>query len=584
MVIVGGCQKSNSDLNRVTKHLPGAQSTSLTQDLPIPPSGVMPFFEEIGEAVGINFTRNDDIGGLHRLMESTGGGVGIVDFDNDGWPDVFFTNGCHLPRHEQHSADTNILYRNFGRDGFQSVTLPAGLSASGYWQGCTGGDFNSDGFEDLYVAAYGESALYCNQGDGTYRDVSREAGAAIVGWSTSPAFADLNGDGVLDLFVVTYVDASDDPPLLCREPASLDGYVQCSPTMFRATEDVLFLGNGYGGFINVTKTAGVAGIDGKGLGIAIFDSDGDDRPDIFVANDGTPNFFYVQRGDANTMATGGIAVPKYEDQAFEKGVAVSSNGKAQAGMGVAVADVNGDGWMDIFVTNFFGEANSMYRNQAGQSFEDASISSGLGPPSRPWLGFGAAFLDADNDGWPDLFITNGHVDDLTSFTKVPYRMPPLVFRSNHDGTFLNVSRWTGKYCQQNWLGRGLATTDLDRDGKLDLLISCQRSPSAVLQNQTSGENLSCRLRLIGTGASNRSGFHTTVRVQGISGPPVSQVIGGGSFQSSSDRTVHIGLGQSDMIPEIAIRWPDGSVEQHQALSSGEFTIVQGRLPVRLSVD
>ncbi|MDB5387090.1 MAG: thioredoxin protein [Planctomycetaceae bacterium] len=589
-LLTAGCDLSAPKADNPPDMHPGADSptakkTGSASAIPERPAGVLPFFTEIAESIGVKFTRNDDIRGLHRILEANGGGVALSDFDNDGWPDLFFTNGCRLPLREGAASDSNSFFRNRGPAGFDEVAEAAGLQGSGYWQGCTCGDFNADGFEDLYVAAFGKNVFFCNQGDGTFRDVTAETGTAVGRWSSSPAFADLNLDGHLDLFVVTYVEAKDDPPALCPEPASSDGYIQCSPTMFQASEDVLFLGDGQGGFTNVTQAAGVAGIDGKGLGIAIFDSDGDHLPDIFIANDGTPNFLYCRTAQAAASGkTGVAAIPKFVDQAFEKGVAISQNGKAQAGMGVAVADVDGDGWLDIFVTNFFGEPNSLYRNHGGQQFEDASASSGLGPPSRPVLGFGAEFLDIENDGWPDLFVTNGHVDDLTSFTSVPYRMPPLVFRSQHNGTFLNVTPWAGSYCQNDWLGRGLATSDIDRDGKLDIVVSHQRAASAVLHNKTQGSGASCRMRLIGTGMSNRSAFHASVHITGIDGPPIRQIIGGGSFQSASDRTVHIGMGKSRTIPEIAIRWPDGRIEKHQNLSSGQFVLVQGRSPLKLQSD
>lgn len=559
---------------------PQADPAAPTQSLERP-AGELPLFADIAESVGVKFSRNDDIRGQHRILEANGGGVDLSDFDNDGWPDMFFTNGCRLPLRERDDSDSNALFRNRGPAGFQEVTGSARLLSSGYYQGCTCGDFNADGFEDLYVAAFGNNIFYCNQGDGTFREITAETGTAVGRWSSSPAFADVNLDGHLDLFVVTYVETRDDPPVLCPEPASRDGYIQCSPTMFRASDDVLFLGDGHGGFTNATQSAGVAGIDGKGLGIAVFDADGDHLPDIFIANDGTPNFLYCRQAQVDNLLPQDRAIPKFVDQAFEKGVAISRNGKALAGMGVAVADVDGDGWLDLFVTNFFGEPNSLYRNMGGQQFADASATSGLGPPSRPLLGFGAEFLDADNDGWPDLFVTNGHVDDLTSFTSVPYRMPPLVFRSRHDGTFLNVSQWAGPYCQNKWLGRGLATSDLDRDGKLDVVISCQRAPAAVLHNETNASGPSCRLLLVGVGNSNRNAFHASVRVAGIEGPPVRQVIGGGSFQSASDRTIHIGMGKSRVIEEISIRWPDGTMEKHEGLTEGHFVVVQGRLPRRV---
>ena len=395
-------------------------------------------------AIGIEFERFDDIRGLHRLLEANGGGVALFDFDNDTRLDVFFTNGCRLPLSERDETYSNQLFRN-GSDGkFSVATERAGLRQSGYFQGCTVGDFDNDGFDDLYITAFGDNALWHNQGDGTFRDITHETGTRVGRWSSSAAFAGLNGDGHLDLFVVTYIEARDDPPLLCPHSTSRDGYIQCSPTMFRASDDVLFLNDGTGNFTDVTQAAGVAGVDGKGLGIAVFDADQDGLPDVFIANDGTPNFLYINQGNGGG-SNGSVAVPTFLEKAFELGVAVNSHGKAQAGMGVAVSDVDGDGRPDLFVTNFYGEGNSLYRNLGPPGFEETTNSSGLGPPSRQSLGFGAGFFDADNDGWPDLFVTNGHVDDLASFSDVPYRMPPLLFRSQHDGRFLNVTHWAGPY-------------------------------------------------------------------------------------------------------------------------------------------
>jgi len=541
----------------------------------MPPSGILPHFSEVSAAVGIEFERYDDIRGLHRLLEANGGGVALFDFDNDTRLDVFFTNGCRLPLSERDGTHSNQLFRN-GSDGrFSVATGPAGLTQSGYFQGCTVGDFDNDGFEDLYIAAFGDNALWHNQGDGTFRDVTQETGTRVGRWSSSPAFADLNGDGLLDLFVVTYIEARDDPPLLCPHSSSRDGYIQCSPTMFRASDDVLFLNDGAGNFIDITDAAGVAGVDGKGLGIAVFDADQDGLPDVFIANDGTPNFLYINQGHAGESA-GGVPVPKFLDQAFELGVAVNSHGKAQAGMGVAVSDVDGDGRPDLFVTNFFGEGNSLYRNLGPAGFEEASNASGLGPPSRRWLGFGTAFFDADNDGWPDLFVTNGHVDDLTSFSEVPYRMPPLLFRSQHDGRFLDVTSWGGPYFDGAWLGRGVAIGDLDADGDQDIVVSHQRAPSAVLRNETLSGQRSVSLRLVGRGGSNRSAFHTIVNLRGLACPLVREVVGGGSFQSASDRSIHIGLGDSAVLPGIEIRWPDGTVETRENIEPGRYLVVQGR--------
>jgi len=539
------------------------------------PPGIVPVFSEVSAAAGIIFERYDDIRGQHRLLEANGGGVALFDFDGDGLPDVFFTNGCRLPLGERDDQYLNQLFRNGSAGSLTRVTEAAGLTQSGFFQGCTTGDFDNDGFDDLYVAAFGENAFWHNQGDGTFRDITRRTATAVHRWSSSPAFADLNGDGNLDLFVVTYVEARDAPPLLCPSRASQDGYVQCSPTMFPASDDVLFLNDGCGAFIDVTTSAGVAGIDGKGLGIAIFDVNQDGRPDVFIANDGTPNFLYINQ-NVPSGSIGEIAIPAFRDRAFELGVAVNARGKAQAGMGVAVSDVDGDDRLDLFVTNFYGEGNSLYRNLGPAGFEDAGNSSGLGPPSRQLLGFGTVFFDADNDGWPDLFIANGHVDDLTSYSDVPYRMPPLLFRSDRKGRFADVSRWAGPYFQDRWLGRGVAVADLDADGDQDLVVSHQLAPAALLRNDTPAGGRSINLRLVGAGTSNRSGLNTILHLGGLSCPLVREVIGGGSFQSASDRSVHIGLGDLAVLPRLDVRWPDGTTEHWSDVRPGRYVVVEGR--------
>ncbi len=579
LAAVMGCSNGNQDPGaKNTTPIPAtsdARSLPPPPDAPDPPLGIPLRFSEVSAASGIDFERYDDIRGQHRLFEANGGGVAIIDFDNDLLPDLFFTNGCRLPRRAGDDSHSNQLYRNSLEGSFSSVTEAAGVRQSGFFQGCTVGDFDNDGFDDLYIAAFGDNSFLHNQGDGTFLDITAQTQTQVKRWSSSPAFSDLNGDGNLDLFVVTYVEAGDDPPQLCPQPASRDGYVQCSPTMFRAADDVLFLNDGQGGFVDATQMAGVAGVDGKGLGIAVFDADQDGRPDVFIANDGTPNFLYMNQGNTSDRLDG-LTVPRFVDKAFELGTAVNSHGKAQAGMGVAVADVDGDGLPDVFVTNFYAEANSLYRNLGPSGFEEATNSSGLGPPSRQSLGFGAAFFDADNDGWPDLLVTNGHVDDRTSYSDVPYRMAPLLFRSERNGRYSDVSRWAGPYFQGRWLGRGLAVADLDADGDQDIVISHQLARSAVLRNETPSPARSVNLRLIGCGNSNRSAFHTQVQVIGLACPPAREVIGGGSFQSASDRDLHIGLGDADLLPKLQVRWPDGTSEVYSDVKPGRYLLIQGQ--------
>jgi hypothetical protein len=532
-------------------------------------------------SAGIQFQREDDIRGLHRIIESTGGGVAMLDYDGDGRLDLFFTNGCRLPLKEQTGQTVNELYRQTATWKFRGVGALAGLSASGYFQGCAVGDFDNDGFDDLYVASFRGNRLYRNQGDGTFEDLTQATNTAVGVWSTSAAWADVNGDGHLDLYVATYLKTSDDPPELCPEPASPDGYQQCPPTMFHAEDDVLFLSDGAGGFENVGPEAGITGVDGKGLGVVIFDVDGDHRPDVFVANDGTANFLYMNRiSEATAASNAPVApagvTPTFSDEAALRGAATDEQGVAQACMGIAHGDADGDGWIDLFVTNFLAETNTFYRNADGAGFVDLSRASGLGPPSRPYLAFGTEFLDVDNNGWLDLFIANGHVDDQRWHpARPPYAMRPQFFRNNGGGRFVEVSQWSSDYFHQEWLGRGVAVGDLDGDGDLDLAVSHQMAPSELLRNDTQTTNTSIVLRLIGGPASNRSAIHARVEASGGAFPLVREIVGGGSYQSASDRKIHLGCGSLKTFQQISIRWPSGMTQTVNNMAPGVYTVREG---------
>jgi hypothetical protein len=541
-----------------------------------PPAGPLPRFADITEASGIQFERFDDIRGLHRIHESTGGGVALFDYDGDGLLDVLLTNGCTLPLKYRDEAHPSQLYRNLGNNRFLAVTKPCGFDCNGYSQGVAVGDFNSDGFEDFYIAAYGRNSLWQNNGDGTFTDVTEATGANDQRWSTSAAFADFDNDGLLDLYVVNYIDAADDPPKLCPNKLSPDGYVQCPPTNFPAVDDLLLLNDGSGRFLDATQQAGIDGVDGKGLSAVVFDANRDGRADIFVANDGTPNFLYIhdtQRPDDER--SGGERV-HFQEQSSLQGVALNLEGKAQACMGIACGDYDQDGFADLFVTNFFAETNTLYRNLQGQGFEDATNSSRLGPPSRPMLAFGTEFIDFDNDSWLDLVLANGHIDDLSwANPDETYRMPPQFFRNDQNGTFTDVSRWSGDYFQKNWLGRGLVVGDLDNDGDQDFVVSHQLAPSAVVSNQTEANGSSVVIRLIGR-QSNRSAVNTRIEALWPERTVVREVVGGGSFQSSSDRRAHIGLGKQESIPQLTIRWPSGHVDQWQNVAAGMYVAIEGQ--------
>ncbi len=535
------------------------------------PAGFIPSFSDVTEAAGISFERYDDMRGQHRILEVNGGGVAFFDYDADGRLDVFFANGCRLPLKKDRGNFTSRLYRNEGNGQFQDVTASAGLVWTAYCQGVAVGDDNGDGFDDLYINCQGGNAFWRNNGDGTFTNVIKETGTDVARWGSSAAFADLNQDGNLDLYIVDYIQASDDPPKLCPDAESPDGYSQCPPTMFPAADDVVFLSDGQGGFRNATEELGITGVDGKGLGIAVFDFNRDGRPDVYVANDGMPNFLYVNRGES--------AQPRFENQAGFLGASVNRDGKAEASMGVACGDYDADGWQDLLLTHFYAETNTLYHNLEGQAFLDETVASGLGPSSRLTLGFGTEFFDPDNNGRLDLVIANGHIDDLRHKAgHPPYAMRPQLYR-NEGGRFVDVSPWAGDYFQASWIGRGLAVGDWDNDGDLDAAISHQKGPSVLLRNDSARLPPSLLLKLVGGTRSNRSAVHAVVETAGLDLPLLREVIGGGSFQSHSDRRVHLGLGEKTILPKLKITWPSGQVDEWPDVEPGSYIVVEGREPL-----
>jgi len=530
-------------------------------------------FRMLGPESGFVFERYDDIRGQHRILEANGGGVAVFDGDNDGWLDVFMTNGCELPLSRGDRRTHGELFRNLGHLRFEKSSTTSRLIPFGYTTGCATGDFDADGFDDLYVAALGPDALWHNNGDGTFSETTSILGRSMNEWSTSAAFADINGDGHLDLYVVNYLDASDETPKLCPQPKSPDGFEQCPPAMFNGVDDVLLLSDGAGRFVDISESAGIAGTGGNGLGVVITDLDGDRQPEIYVANDGEPNFLFVREPDDTSASNETPGALRFKEQAMTRGVALSEAGNAQASMGVTVGDCDGNGTLDLFLTNFFGDTATLYLNRGGLVFEDATRACGLRAPSRDKLGFGTVFFDVNNDGWMDLFVANGHVDDRTwSGHGEPYRMPPQLFLNNRNGRFVEVSDSAGPYFQGLWLGRGVSTGDLDRDGRIDLVVSHQRAPSVVLRNETSTAAGSLTLRLIGT-ESNRNGYGARIRLTGQGREIVRELSSGGSFQSGLSAEIHLVL-PDETGHEIRILWPSGRIDSRTSQSGVMLTVVE----------
>ncbi len=492
------------------------------------------------------------------LPESLSGGVGLVDFDGDGWLDVYCVQGGSLaaaprpPGARRPATDTqpgDRLFRNQGNGTFRDVTRQTGIErlawGRGYGQGISVGDYDNDGHPDLFITRLLRYDLFRNRGDGTFEDVTERQGLAGARENpTSSAFADLDNDGDLDLYVCHYIRMDPDHPVVCKHERG--GCFYCDPAKYERAVDHVFR-NDRGHFVEVTLSAGFTDRDGHGLGVVAVDVDDDNRIDLFVANDGTANFLFRNKGGFH-----------FEDDALLAGVAGNAEGGYQAGMGVAAADLDGDGRLDLLVTNLYLEGTTLYHNLGQGMFADHSARSGILPATRYLLGFGIGVIDASNDGRPDVVITNGNMNDFRPL--YPYAMPTRLYEGRPGGRLVDVSDQAGAPWSVLRLGRGLATGDLDNDGRLDLLIVGQNEPLAYFHNQTESPGHFVTLRLEGT-RSNKDGIGARVVVTTEKGPHVAQRVGGGSYLSAHDGRIHFGLGTSKLIQSIEVRWPSGQLDR-----------------------
>jgi cytochrome c-type biogenesis protein CcmH/NrfG len=507
-----------------------------------PDSG--PRFEEIAERAGVRFRYEPGATPNLFIGDTMGGGVALFDYDDDGWLDIYFVNGCPLPFDPHSPPRPNKLYRNRGGGTFEDVTERAGVPGRGYGMGCTVGDFDNDGHDDLFVTGLDQTVLYRNRGDGTFEDVTGRAGVSSSRWTTAAGFADLDGDGDLDLVVVTYVEASPRDVMECRD--KFGHLIHCEPERFTAQLDHLFRNNGDGTFTDVSRDAGIQVADGKGLGLAIADLDSDGRLDLFVANDGRPNFLFRNRGGL-----------RFEEVGLDAGVAYNEMGLATASMGVVAEDLNGDGRIDLFHTNFIDQANTLRWNLGGGQFADRTLAANLAAPSRSRTGFGTVALDVDNDGILDLFVANGHTDDQPSFN-IPMAQAAQLFLGRERGRFEPAGPEVAPYFSRPVVGRGVAAGDVDNDGRVDLVVVHRDSPAVILHNVTRGSHW-LGLRLRGT-HSGRSpvGACVTCRAGGRSS--VRWLTSGTSYLSSSDPRLWFGLGPARVADRLEVRWPSGTVQ------------------------
>jgi enediyne biosynthesis protein E4 len=500
-----------------------------------------PPFVDVTAASKISFVHQSGATPDKYMFETFGSGVAWIDYDNDGFPDLFFVNGK--------PGASNALYHN-NKDGtFTDVSQKAGVAGNltkQYRTGVAVGDYDNDGHLDIYVTAFGPNTLYHNNGDGTFSDVTSRAGVAggATEWSTSTGFIDFDRDGDLDLYVTNYLDYRTDDNPYCG--FRKEGYrMYCNPTTFDGVADRLFRNNGDGTFSDVSREAGIANPAGKGLGVVFCDYDRDGDTDIYVANDMVRNFLYRNNGNGT-----------FTDVAYAAGVGFDLNGKAQAGMGVDCADINGDRLPDIFVTNFSDELNTLYQNLGNGLFEDVTTKIGLGSGYEP-LGFGTRLFDFDNDGDIDIYVTNGHVaDNVQLYQKHTYAQKDLLYE-NVGGRFRDISSQSGSVFQADRVGRGLAVADFDNDGALDVVITSVGRPAVLLKNQAGKRGNWITIRAEGT-RSNRFGLGATVQVETSEGVQVGEINNVASYQSSSDIRAHFGLGPAKTIKQMEIAWPSGA--------------------------
>ena len=516
-----------------------------------PGKAVAAKFADVTSALGLNFRGQASHTSKKYLIETMGSGVALFDYDNDGRLDIFVVNGAPLgdptPKGTLPQKTTplywNRLYHQKNDGTFEDVTEKAGLQGVGYGMGVAVGDYDNDGYEDLYVTAYGGNKLYHNNADGTFTDATERAGVAGSGWSTSAAWVDLDNDGLLDLVVLRYVQWDFDETWCGAHQEGYRSY--CHPDIYKPIAPLVYHNDGNGHFTEVAEKMGLAK-PGKGLGIAIADYDRDSRTDLFIANDSMPEFLYRNKG-------GG----EFEETALLSGVAVDADGHTFAGMGVDFSDYNNNGLPSLIVTDLADQVYALYRNNGDGTFSCDSFSAGISRITMTHSGWGVRFLDVDNDGWKDLLIAQGHDLDTIelTFPNLHYREPMLLAR-NIRGKFVDVSQEAGNVFKQAWVARGMAVGDLDNDGRLDAVVTTNDGPLYVLHNETVSPNHWLILKLVGH-RSNRDAIGAEVKIATAVGSQMQTVTTASSYLSSSDKRVHFGLGAATSVGTIEIRWPSG---------------------------
>ncbi len=539
-----------------------------------------PLFREVAAEVGLKFMHTSGATGAYYFPETAGGGVALLDYDNDGDLDILCVQSGFLDTSKPASAALVPLpgdakkgcrlfrndFKETGKLHFTDVTETSGIHYAGYGMGVAVGDYDNDGFPDLYITGFGHNALYHNEKNGTFRDVTQASNTDDDRWSTSAAFVDYDNDGRLDLVVVNYVDYTTKENKLCYSEAGENDY--CGPNSFIGLPTRLFRNLGNGKFQDVTLESGIGAANGAGLGVSCADFNADGRIDIFIANDGAANHLWKNRGNG-----------KFEEAGLAQGVALSDQGYPQANMGVAVGDYDNDGSEDIFISHLMTEGGILYHNEAGHGFLDATAKVGLLLPTRLFTGFGTEWFDYDNDGWLDLFLTNGSVKRLPSQHDKPYPFyqTDQLFHNEDEGKrFRETTAEAGAAFQLPAIGRGAAFGDLDNDGAVDIVGMDNNGPVRVYHNEAAAGNHWISVRLEGT-KSNRMGLGAMVTVLRKGQKPLSRRCHtDGSYCAASDSRVHFGLGKDGAIDAVEVRWTDGAKERWNApKSDGDLSLKQG---------
>jgi hypothetical protein len=532
-------------------------ATARQRDLPVR-------FTNIATEAKIAFKHENGASPQKFMPETMAGGSIILDYNNDGWPDLFFVNGGSFTDKQKAASARHRLFRN-NKDGtFTDVSAMAGIGVSGFGMGACSADYDNDGWADLYITTFGATKLYHNNGNGTFTDVTEKAKVGSNLWSASCAFGDIDNDGDVDLYVTNYVDFSMTNNKYCNY--SGDARVYCHPNVYNGLPDILYRNNGDGTFTDVSQEAGIFRKDGKGLGVVFGDYDNDGWTDIYVANDSTPNFLFHNKGK-------GV----FEEVGLRAGVAVGSDGQALAGMGTDMGDIDGDGLLDIIVTNLDRQTHNLYSNLGRGLFADITFESGIGEATLPFVGFGALFFDYDNDTDLDLAIVNGDVIDNVSLFRdsTSYEQRHLLLQNDGKGKFRDVGPESGPGFAVKKPSRSLSSADIDNDGDLDLLIGNIGQAPELLRNE-GGDNNSILIRTIGV-KSNRDGIGARLQLSVGGKTLIREVKAGSSYLSQSDLRVHFGLGHAARADRLEIRWPSGVVDVLQNVDANHIiTVTEGR--------